>query len=773
MMPLSEKNLFTFAFLRTPPTMKKLFLLDALALIYRSHFAFSKTPRINSKGLNTGAVFGFMNTLLEVLEKEKPTHLGVAFDTAEPTFRHIQYADYKAHRQAQPEDISIGIPYTKKLLKAMNIPILVKPGFEADDIIGTLAKKAAREDFVVYMMTPDKDYGQLVEENIWLYKPSYMGKGVEIMGVKEILEKWGITQISQVTDLLGLQGDSSDNIPGIPGIGEKTAQKLIQEYTSVENLIAHADQLSGKLRDNVIKYAEQGLLSKQLAVIDINVPVPFEEENLIMSEVNKAELSDLLDELEFRNIKKRLFGEDGTAESAGSTSYSKPKTKETGKPVGGQMGLFDAPPVVHSPETQAIIDRQKQEISEIFGEATPMVFSENEDIRLTSAIPLPEKNTIDTTLHRYHLMDTPELHQMLADHLARQDSFCFDTETDNLDPVEANLVGLSFCAYEKEAYYVPVTASEATTLLETFRPVLENEQIEKIGQNLKYDLIVLKKYGLEVKGKMFDTMLADYLVAPEGRHNMDDMAEKYLNYKPVAIESLIGKKGKNQLTMKDVELEKIKEYAAEDADITLQLKNILFPKLAKTGSETLFYEVEMPLMPVLAAIENTGITIDKAALNESSEILLKEVQEIEIRIYELAGETFNIGSPKQLGTILFEKLNLDAKAKKTATGQYATGEDILTRLADKHEIIDKILDYRELQKLKSTYIDALPQLISPLDGRVHTSFNQAVTTTGRLSSTNPNLQNIPIRTDRGKEIRKAFVPKDKNHLIPLCRLFAD
>jgi DNA polymerase-1 len=744
--------------------MKKLFLLDAMALIYRSHFAFSKTPRINSKGLNTGAVFGFMNTVLEVIEKEKPTHIGVAFDTAEPTFRHIQYAEYKAHRQAQPEDITIGIPYAKKLLEAMNIPILVKPGFEADDIIGTLAKKASSEGFVVYMMTPDKDYGQLVEENIWLYKPSYMGKGVEIMGVKEVLEKWGIKEISQVTDILGLQGDSSDNIPGIPSIGEKTAQKLIEEYESVENLIANADKLAGKLKENVIKYADQGILSKQLAIIDINVPVEFEEENLLLSEVSKDELVPLLDELEFRNIKKRLFGDDT---ESGQTPANTGQKKKNNPPTGnGQMDLFSIviPPKVIDPETQAIIDRQIQEINEIFGEATS---ADTGSAQITSSILLPEKNTIDTVIHRYHLINTPELRQILIDYLLKQAHFCFDTETTKLDPVEAHLIGMSFCAYEKEAYYVPMPEdlAEAQVILEAFRPVFENEAIGKSGQNMKFDIIVLKKYNIEIKGELFDTMLADYLVAPEGRHNMDDMAEKYLNYIPVPIESLIGKKGKNQLSMKDVDIEKIKEYAAEDADITFQLRNVLLPKIKKTESEQLFYDVEMPLMPVLAEIENIGIKIDKAALNESSEILAREVQEIEASIYQLAGESFNIASPKQLGTILFEKLNLDPKAKKTATGQYATGEDILTRLSDKHEIIDKILDYRELQKLKSTYIDALPELINPVDGRVHTSFNQAVTATGRLSSTNPNLQNIPIRTDRGKEIRKAFVAKDNNHLI--------
>jgi DNA polymerase-1 len=706
----------------------KLFLLDAFALIYRAHFAFSKAPRITSKGMNTSAVFGFTNTLLEVLQKEKPTHIGVAFDTSAPTFRHTAYTEYKSQRQAQPEDISIAIPYVKKLVKAFGIPVLMLDGYEADDVIGTIAKRAAREGFEVFMMTPDKDYGQLVEEHVYLYKPSFMGKGIEVMGVPEVLARWGIKRIEQVVDMLGLQGDAVDNIPGIPGVGEKTAQKLIEEYETIENLIANADKLKGKQKDNVLQHAQQALLSKQLATIDINVPVPFEADELKCSEPNKEELVQLLDELEFRTIKKRIFGEETPAQPASTRTFAN-------KPMGQTSLSFE---IDYDPALEV--------------KETPLESN---------------KENIHTVVHQYHVVDTPSLRKMLIEHLSRQDEFCFDTETDNLDPVEANLVGLAISYYKGEAYYVPIPAdqAQAQAIVNEFKEVLENPAIGKVGQNLKFDIIVLKNYGVEVCGKIFDTMLAHYLVEPDMRHNINLLAETYLNYSMVHIESLIGKKGKNQSNMSEVEIEKIAEYAGEDADITLQLKDVFVPKLKENKMDKLFHEVENPLVPVLAQMEKTGVKVDTAALGELSKTLETDMKMREDKIFELAGTPFNIGSPKQLGEVLFDRMKLDPKAKKTKTGQYATGEDILSKLESDNEIISHILDYRELQKLKSTYIDALPALISPRDGRIHTSFNQAVTATGRLSSTNPNLQNIPIRTERGKEIRKAFVPHSKEFTI--------
>jgi len=714
---------------------KKLFLLDAMALIYRAHFAFSKAPRINSKGMNTGASFGFLNALLEVLQKEKPTHIGVGFESASPTFRHELFEDYKGHRQKMPDDIVVNIPYIKSLVDAFGIPLLQKDGFEADDVIGTIATRAAAAGFEVFMMTMDKDYGQLVKEHVYLYKPSYMGKGVEVMGVPEILNRWGIQDVDQVRDILGLQGDASDNIPGIPGVGEKTAQKLIQEYGSIEHLVANAGKLSGKQKELVTQHAEQALLSKQLATIDVHVPVEFDEEKLRCREPNKETLSALLDDLEFRSIKKRVFGEE-TAGPGAATAPAAALVGRAKKAAGtAQTSLFD--------------------IDLPFGD-------EDDDLP-----PAGEKNTIYTTPHHYHIVDTPELRGMLVDHLRRQDTFCFDTETNSIEAVEADLVGLSFASYKGEAYYVPVPPdkAEAQKIVEDFREVLENPDIGKTGQNLKFDLIVLKHYGVEIQGQIFDTMLAHYLLEPEQRHNMDVLAENFLNYTPVSIESLIGKKGKGQLTMGDVAIEKIAEYAAEDADVTQQLKEVFAPMLKENKLEKLFFDVETPLVPVLAEMEYAGVKIDVNALAELSRTLEGDLRGLETQIFQLAGTPFNIGSPKQLGEILFDRLKLDKNAKKTKTGQYATGEDVLSRLESDHDIIRKILDFRELQKLKSTYIDALPLLISKRDGRIHTSFNQAVTATGRLSSTNPNLQNVPIRTVRGQEIRKAFVPRDEDHVI--------
>lgn len=731
--------------------MKKLFLLDAMALIYRAHFAFQKTPRISSKGMNTSAVFGFANTLLEVLAKEKPTHIGVAFDTPEPTFRHIQFEAYKAQREKQPEDITIAIPYIKRLCAAMNIPMLIMPGYEADDVIGTIAKSAVREhdDMVVYMMTPDKDYGQLVEERIKMYKPAYMGKGVEVLGVEEICAKWGINDVMKVIDILGMMGDASDNIPGIPGIGEKTATKLVEEYGSVENLIANVDKLKGKQQENVRNFAEQGLLSKELATIHLSVPVDFDELDLQCSEVNKELLSPLLDELEFRSLRRRLLGEDANGEqlsvnSEQTKSFSAPKKTVVST---GQMDLFGS-----------LIPEKKLEL-----------FSENDYDTLTQNPNIDQrKSNIENTIHEYHLIDTPELRKSLIHFLSLQDALCFDTETTSVDAVEADLIGMSFAYRAGEAYYVPVPSDKVLTqaIVDEFKVIFENEKIEKIAQNIKYDLMVLSHYGVNMKGKLYDTMLAHYIIEPEKRHGMDILAEDFLNYTPVSIEELIGKKGVKQGNMRDVDVERVKEYAAEDADITLQLKDKLNPLLAQNPSAVhLFETVEMPLTQVLADIELEGVKLDVDFLAAMSKVLEKDMLEVQTKVFELAGQEFNIGSPKQLGEILFDKMKLDPKAKKTKTGQYMTGEEVLSKLESQHEIARKILDFRELQKLKSTYVDALPLLISKRTGRIHTSFNQAVTSTGRLSSTSPNLQNIPIRTPRGREIRKAFIPKSDDFVI--------
>ena len=710
----------------------KLFLLDAMALIYRAHFAFSKNPRVNSKGVNTGAVYGFTNALLEIIQKEKPSHLGVAFDTPAPTFRHKEFEDYKAQREAQPEDIKTAIPYIRQIVQAFNIPILELDGFEADDVIGTIAKEASAAQFEVFMMTPDKDYSQLVEEHVYLYKPAYMGNSVDILGVDEVLAKWDIERVEQVTDILGLQGDASDNIPGIPGIGPKTASKLIRDYGSVENLIANLDQLKGKQKENVANFAEQGILSKYLATIDTKVPVEFDAEALRYTSPDDEALKAVFQELEFRSILGRLYGEKPAA--ASKTKKAKPAAASP-----GQMNMFAA-----EAEAEASVAEPPPVLTEV-----------------------PAINSIETVLHHYHTLDTPALRKELVKYLEAQKSFCFDTETDNIAAVEARLVGLSFAYRAGEAYYVPVPEDEkeARLVLEDFREVLESTSIGKTGQNLKYDILVLKKYGLEVGGKLFDTMIAHYLIEPDMRHGMDLLAEQYLNYKPVSITELIGAKGKNQLNMREVPIEQAAPYACEDADITLQLKQQLKPELEKHQLDKLYQEVEAPLLSVLADMEYNGITIDTKALQELSGSLESEVQAIEKKIFETAGETFNIGSPKQLGEVLFDKLKLSEKPKKTKTGQYATGEDILSKMASRHQIASDILDYRELSKLRSTYVDALPLLISPQDGRLHTSFNQAVTSTGRLSSTNPNLQNIPIRTEKGREIRKAFVPRSKEFIL--------
>lgn len=712
--------------------MKKLFLFDAMALIYRAHFAFAKTPRISSKGINTSAVFGFANTILEVINKEKPDYLGVAFDTPKPTFRHVEYTPYKAQRQEQPEDISIAIPYVKRLVEAMDIPILILDGYEADDVIGTIAKKAVRAnpDIVVYMMTPDKDYGQLVEERIKMYKPAFMGKGVEVLGPKEVCQRWNIENVDQVIDMLGLMGDAVDNIPGIPGVGEKTAQKLIEQYGSLENLLDNTDQLKGKLQENLVNFREQGILSKHLARIMLEVPIEYEEEKLKATPPNRALLEPLLEELEFRTLRKRILGEDEPVVA---------KVKASPKVDSNQMDMFGSPIAATSnPEPE-------------------------EEVESTTSY-----SNLSNTAHQYHLVQGESAIKSLISFLDRQDSFCFDTETTSLVAIEAQLVGMSFSYRKGEAFYVPFPEDQVACQAQAdlFKAIFAKESTIKIAQNIKYDMSVMRNYGIEIKGSTYDTMLAHYLIEPEKRHGMDALALAYLSYEPMSIENLIGKKGAKQGNMREVELNLIKEYAAEDADITLQLKPFLDKQLTiNPKAVQLLHEVEMPLARVLSAIECEGINLDVPFLQEMSKTLEADSKAVQEKIFATAGQVFNIASPKQLGEILFEKLKLDLKAKKTKTGQYMTGEEVLSKLESEHEIASLILDFRELQKLKSTYVDALPALISPKTGRIHTSFMQAVTATGRLSSKDPNLQNIPIRTVRGREIRKAFIPRDENYLI--------
>lgn len=716
---------------------KKLFLLDAFALIYRAHFAFAKNPRISSTGLNTSAVFGFTNTLLEVLSKEKPTHIGVAFDNKAPTFRHIQFPEYKANREAQPEDITIAIPYIKRLVKAMNIPLLELEGFEADDIIGTFAKKAVQNDFEVYMYTPDKDYGQLVEEHIFLYKPAFMGNAIEVMGVQEILNKWSIQRIDQVVDMLGLMGDKVDNIPGIPGVGEKTAVKLLEQFDSLEGIIQNADKIPGKMGEKIRDNKDSGLLSKELARIELNVPLEFDEEHLKVSAYFEDELDALLDELEFRTLKRKLLPNGTTSTKIANEVAPKAAPKKQNV-ASMQMGLFDVSTTTNTNFEEEIEAKQPT-----------------------------TKLSVETKFHTYYLIDTLEKRAELINCLLNQDEFCFDTETTDIETADAEIVGMSFCFHANEGYYVPfpINQAEAHAIMQEFNPVFLQTETTIIGQNIKYDRAILKNYDIELNGKLFDTMLAHYLVEPEQRHGMDFLAENYLNYTPISIETLIGKKGKGQKSMRDVALPLITEYAVEDADVTFQLKGILEKELIKTEQLSLLEKVEIPLISVLSDMEMEGISLDVDALNDLSKVLQYDMAELQDTIFGMAGTEFNISSPKQLGEVLFEQMKIDKNPKKTPTGQYATGEEILSNYENEHEIARKILDFRELQKLKSTYVDALPLLISKKTGRIHTSYNQAVTATGRLSSTNPNLQNIPIRTIRGREIRKAFIPRNEEFRI--------
>lgn len=696
--------------------MNKLFLLDAYALIYRAYYAFIKNPRINSKGLNTSAIMGFVNTLNEVMTKEKPTHLGVAFDPSGPTFRHIEYPEYKAQREACPEDIKAAVPVIKKILAAYHIPVLEKEGYEADDVIGTISIKAAEAGVETYMLTPDKDYGQLVRENVFMYRPRHDG-GYEIMGQEQVIGKYGIDNTCQVIDLLGLMGDSSDNIPGCPGVGEKTAVKLINEFGDIPTLLANTDKLKGAVKKKVEDNKELITMSRYLATIKTDVPINLDLESLKVIEPDNDELLKLFEELEFKTFAKRIIK----------------KNKEPVKKDNLQLDLF------------ADFPTEGQETSE---------FSSYESLK--------------TVAHDYKLVDKEEDIVKLCDYFLTKEILSLDTETTSIYAMEAELVGLSFAVKENEAFYVPVPAEreEAQKIIELFRPVYENESILKVGQNMKYDLEVLANYGIQLKGKMFDTMLAHYVVQPELHHNMDYLAEIYLKYKTIHIDELIGPKGKKQKSMRDLTPEQVYEYAAEDADVTLKLKRVLEDELKKYGAEDLFYNIEMPLMPVLAEMEMNGVIIDTESLGESSLVMTGLMNKVEKAIYDCAGETFNIASPKQVGEVLFEKLKIVDKPKKTKTGQYVTSEEVLQSLKSKHEIVGLILEHRGLKKLLGTYIDALPKLINPRTGHIHTSFNQATTATGRLSSSDPNLQNIPVRGEEGKEIRKAFIPE------PGCMFFS-
>lgn len=700
---------------------KKLFLLDALALIYRAYFAFSKNPRINSKNVNTSAMFGFTNTLLDVLNNENPTHIAVAFDTSAPTARHIDFENYKAHRQEMPEDLRTSIPIIKNIIRAFNIPVIELDGYEADDIIGTLAKRAEAENFEVFMMTPDKDYGQLVTDKIKMYKPAVFGNPPEVVGIEGILKKFDITSIPQVIDILGLMGDAADNIPGIPGVGEKTAAKLLHEYGTLENVLQNAHNVKGKLGEKIRDHADQAILSKQLATIILDVPVAFDEASLLRQQPNEETLREIFNELEFKQLTKRVFAQSVTESPASKTTVSTV-----------QSDLFDtdiAEPVVSKASVQLA--------------------------------------TLNDVPHQYFLCNDAQAYQTLVQNLLQQSEFCFDTETTGIDANAAELVGMSFSYKKGEAYYIPFTDDYAQTVetLKIFKPVFENESIAKVGQNLKYDIIMLRWYEIQVQGPLFDTMLAHYLIEPDQKHNMDFLAALYLNYEPIAIETLIGEKRAGQLSMRTVALEQIMPYACEDADVTLQLKQILHPLLERNKVFKLFAEVEVPLMRVLVNMETEGVRINPDFLNQLSTDLQKDITVIESNIYQSCGTTFNIASPRQLGEILFDHLKIDTAAKKTRTGQYATGEDVLSKLEHVHPVVKMVLDFRELVKLKNTYVDTLPQMINKRTGRIHTNFMQTVAATGRLSSNNPNLQNIPIRTNRGKEIRKAFISRNNNFTL--------
>jgi len=708
---------------------KKLFLLDAMALIYRAYYALIRNPIITSKGKNTNAQFGFTNTLFELITKEKPTHLAVAFDTAAPTERHTDFVDYKANRLAAPEDIILALDDIKRIIKGFNLPVIECDGFEADDVIGGLAQQAEKQGYEVYMVTPDKDFGQLVTDKIKIYKPGYQGGKVEIMGAKEVCEKWNIKNVSQVIDILGLMGDAVDNIPGIPGVGEKTASKLLGEYGTLENILANSENIKGALGEKIRAGKDLAIMSKKLATIVTNAPCEFHEEDFRIKAYNNDALKDIFNDLEFKTLGRRILGEEYSAYAVG----------------GGTVVQTD-----------------------LFSNAMEQPLPKPEEIATQEEKPaiVADKN-INNTPHKYVAVEGAAAINELVEKLSLQKEISFDTETTGIDANNAELVGLSFCFIPGEGFYVPLPADivEVSIILNHFTSLFNDPSKIWVGQNIKYDLLVLKWYGIELKGKVFDTMLAHYVIESEGRRNMDMLSAQYLGYQPVSIEELIGKKGKNQGTMRDVDIEKIKEYAAEDADITLQLKNVFTPLLKKKEVEKVFEEVESPLVKVLTDMEYEGVKVDMDFLNQYSKELEIEAKRCEESVYQQAGVRFNLASPKQLGEVLFEKLQLDAKGRKTKGGQYSTGEDVLLKLAHQNKIVDDILGFRELTKLKSTYVDALPQIVNKRTGRVHTSYGQAIAVTGRLSSNNPNLQNIPVRTERGREIRKAFIPRDSDHTI--------
>ena len=701
----------------------KLFLIDAFAIIFRSYFGFGNNQRYNSKGLNTSVTLGFCNTLLEVLQKQKPSHIAVVFDAPGKTFRNDMYPEYKANRDETPEDIKTSIPFVKRLIKAFNIPIIEKVGFEVDDLIGTIAKMAERENFQTFMMTPDKDFAQLVSENIFMYRPGRAGKPAEVWGIPEVQEKFEVQEPTQVIDILGLWGDSSDNIPGIPGIGEKTSKKLVNAYGSIEGLLKNTDDLKGKQKENVINFGKQGLLSKKLATIIVDVPVDIDFEAMTIKDWEKEALLDLFSEMEFRTLAKRVLGAD--ISSTGKSSAVVPTTSN------GQLDLFS---------------------------------SVEDSIELDENLPDGNIKTIEDVVYDYRLIESDSEISELIDMLEQQSSVCFDTETTGLNALTAEIVGLSFSWEAHKGFYVYINSGDEQRVLDLFKPFFRNEKIMKVAQNIKYDINVLLKYGVEVKGKLFDTMLAHYLLQPDMSHSMNFLSETYLNYRPISIESLIGKKGKNQKTMREVDKSELLKYAAEDADVTWQLMLKLNPLLDQKEVRTLFEDIEMPLVPVLSAMENNGVSLNTETLKELSVDLDFEIQKLEKMVFEQAGEVFNLSSPKQLGVVLFENMKIDVKAKKTKSGQYSTSEETLQKLAGKHPIIDNILEFRQLKKLKSTYVDALPELINQSTHKIHTTYSQAVAATGRLSSVNPNLQNIPIKTEKGRKVREAFIPSYGNEL---------
>ena len=750
---------------------KKLFLLDAFALIFRAYYALIRSPRITSKGKNTNAQFGFTNALVDLMAREKPTHLAVCFDMEGPTERHIDFAEYKANRQDSPEDLILAIPDIKRLVEAFNIPVIGVKGYEADDVIGTLAWEAHDAGYEVFMVTPDKDYGQLVREGISIYKPGYSGGEVEIMGPKEVCEKWNIERVDQVIDILGLMGDAVDNIPGIAGVGEKTAAKLLKEYDTLEGVLANADKIKGALGEKVRAGKENAVLSKKLATIITNVPVEFHEENFRQKEWNKEALHELFAELEFRTMAVRILGQ---ALPLPAPSFTATK-KASGNAPTNQGNLFEPIPTTPLPpkgEQATLVPKGGQETIGLFGSvfdqpAPSIPEADGVLANFTLGDEVLVGGNINNTPHHYELVDSTEQIAALVNKLSSSKEICFDTETTHIDANQADLVGLSFSVQKGEGYYIPCPIEREATIaiLNQLKPLFDNEKIVWVGQNIKYDLLMLKWYGFELKGNVYDTMLAHYVIEPEGRRSMDLLSSQYLNYEPVHIDELIGKKGVGQGTMRDVEVEKVKEYAAEDADITLQLKKVFEPLVTSKKVERVLETAENPLVKVLTDMEFEGVRIDMSFLKEYSVELEKDAKIFENNVYEQAGVRFNLASPKQLGEVLFDKLKLDPKAKKTKTGQYATGEDVLQKLSHQNKIVADILGFRQLTKLKSTYVDALPLMVNSKTGRVHTSYAQAVAVTGRLSSNNPNLQNIPIRSEKGREIRKAFIPRDEKHIL--------